>query len=73
MWAEVIRAVSAFEAFDQDNDPHGEHDCAVVDIGGLTIIWKIDYFDQTLLQPSADPANSQVTRRVMTIMLAEEY
>ncbi|WP_352553035.1 hypothetical protein [Mesorhizobium australicum] len=23
-------------------------------MGGLTIIWKIDYFDQTLRQPSAD-------------------
>ncbi|WP_352957170.1 DUF3768 domain-containing protein [Mesorhizobium sp. M1156] len=31
-----MRAVAAFEAFDQDNDPYGEPDCAVVDIGGLT-------------------------------------
>jgi hypothetical protein len=73
VWAEIITAVAKFDAFTPDNDPYGEHDCAAVDIGGLSVIWKIDYYDPTLLHQSDDPTNPEVTRRVLTIMLAEEY
>ncbi|UCI07332.1 DUF3768 domain-containing protein [Mesorhizobium sp. B1-1-8] len=73
VWADVIRAVAAFDAFSQDNDSYGEHDCSVVDVGGLSVIWKIDYFDPTLLHHSDNAADPGVTRRVMTIMLEEEY
>lgn len=45
----------------------------MVDVGGLSIIWKIDYFDRTLLRHAEDPADPLGTRRVMTIMLEEEY
>lgn len=38
----VIRAVRLFAAFDADNDPHGEHDCAVIAVQDQWIIWKID-------------------------------
>lgn len=73
VWAEVIVAVARFDAFTPDNDPHGEHDCAVVDVDGLKVIFKIDYYDPSMLYHSDDPADPQKTRRVMTIMLAEEY
>ena len=73
VWAEVIEAVACFNAFTPDNDPYGEHDCAVVDVGGLRVIWKIDYYDPSRLYHSDDPTDPQETRRVMTIMLAEEY
>ena len=71
---EVIRAVRLFDAFTPDNDPHEEHDCATLTIGPRRIIWKIDYYprDRTR-QADPDPANSAETKRVMTIMLAEEY
>ena len=73
VWADVIVSVAEFDAFTPDNDPYGEHDCAVVDIGPLKVIWKIDYFDPAMLHHSDDPSDPEKTRRVLTIMLAEEY
>lgn len=71
---EVIRAVRLFDAFTPDNDPHGEHDCAIVSAGGERIIWKIDYHPHDRnRQADLDPADPTTSKRVMTIMLAEEY
>jgi len=71
--AQVLEAVAEFEAFGPDNDPYGEHDCASIEVNGKRIIWKIDYYDASLTYGSPDPADPSVTRRVMTVMLAEEY
>jgi len=68
----VIDAVVEFTAFGPDNDPYGEHDCAVVEVSGLTVIWKIDYYDRAYTGLSPDAADPSVTRRVLTIMLASE-
>jgi hypothetical protein len=40
---------------------------------GHTIFFKIDYYDETLSVHSPDAADPAVTKRVITIMLAEEY
>ena len=69
----VVRATSAFDAFTPDNDRHGEHDCASFEVGGVRVMFKIDCYDPTLTYGSEDPADPQATRRVLTIMLAEEY
>jgi hypothetical protein len=69
----VLAAVVAFDGFNPDNDPWGEHDCAVLTVGGRSIMFKIDYYDVTMTAGSDDPADPNATRRVMTIMLAEEY
>lgn len=66
-------AIQAFDEFDDDNDPYSEHDMAGLTIEGHRIFWKIDYYDQNLRFGSQDPANPDVTTRVLTIMLAEEY
>lgn len=69
----ALATVALFSAFDELNDPYGEHDAAVVELGPDTILFKIDYFDRDLRGHSPDPADPMVTERVMTVMLAEEY
>lgn len=69
---EILSCVATFEGFTPDNDPFGEHDCAIVDWGGHRVLFKIDYFDPTLQFHSDDPADPILTRRVMTVMLASE-
>jgi len=32
--------VRAFDAFTNDNDPHGEHDFGAIDEGGVRCFWK---------------------------------
>src|SRR5436190_460495 len=71
--ARVRGAVARFDEFTEDNDPWGEHDCAALTVDGQRIIFKIDYFDRDLQWHSPDAADPDVTRRVLTIMLGEEY
>ena len=71
--AKVTAAVRSFDAFTDDNDPWQEHDCATLDVDGEPVMFKIDYYDENMQFGSPDPAHSAVTRRVLTIMLAEEY
>jgi Protein of unknown function (DUF3768) len=69
----IIKAVSSFDQFTPDNDPHHEHDCAILSVAGHRIMFKIDYYDPTMLHGSDNPSDPKVTTRVMTIMLTEEY
>ena len=71
--AVVMAAVRSFSTFSEDNDPYGEHDFGLVEVAGETLYWKIDYYDQSLQGHSPDPANAELTVRVLTIMLASEY
>lgn len=70
---EILNAIAAFDDFTADNDPHGEHDCALLDWQEERIMFKIDYYDQNLKYLSDNPADPSVTTRVMTVMLASEY
>lgn len=66
-------AVRKFDAFNDDNDPHAEHDFGSFEIEGRQLFWKIDYYDKEMEHGSDDPADPDKTTRVITIMLAEDY
>jgi len=69
----IVKTIAVFDDFCHANDPHEEHDFGAFDVDGHTIMFKIDYLDQNLSMHSVNPADTAVTQRVITIMLAEEY
>jgi hypothetical protein len=69
----ALKAVRDFSAFDAGNDPYGEHDCGALTVEGRRVLWKIDYFDPSMLHHAPDPADREATRRVLTVMFPEEY
>jgi Protein of unknown function (DUF3768) len=71
----AVRAVQAFNSFNEDNDPYGEHDFGSFELDGKKLFWKIDYFEKgSNHQAGAEtPENALTTDRVLTIMLVDEY
>lgn len=69
----IREQVETFTDFTVDNDPHGEHDFGAFTHNGNRVFWKIDYYDPTGHYGSEDPSDPTQTKRVLTIMLAEEY
>ena len=85
----VRELIETYDAFDEDNDPHGERDFGTIyQLGDgywtterprrrederERVFWKLDYYDRDLRFASEDAANPAFTRRVLTIMLADEY
>lgn len=70
---EIWQAVSTFDDFTEDNDPHKEHDFGSFDYQGQKLYWKIDYYDLNLKYHSEDPSDPSKTIRILTLMLAMEY
>lgn len=70
---EVLEKIRSFNTFTRGTDPHDEHDFGAIELGDERIFWKIDYYDKQLEYGSPDPANPEVTARVITIMLSGEY
>lgn len=71
--AELLELVRKFDRFTHDNDPYGEHDFGAIELSDVKYFFKIDYYDLTGAVGSPDPADPTVTKRVMTIMRADEY
>ena len=85
----VRELIETFDAFTEDNDPHGERDFGTIyqlGDGRWTterprvrhdererVFWKLDYYDRDLRFASEDAADPARTRRVLTIMLSDEY
>ena len=85
----VRELIETFDAFTEDNDPHGERDFGTIYqlvCGRWTterprlredererVFWKLDYYDRAMRFASEDAANPAITRRVLTIMLSDEY
>jgi len=70
---EVMCGVREFDNFSEDNDPYHEHDFGSFDHADQKLFWKIDYYSLDLLGGSPDPADSDVTLRILTILLSSEY
>src|SRR5690242_132718 len=71
--ARIVKTIAVYDDFCHANDPYEEHDFGAFEADGHTIYFKIDYCDPTLTRHSEDAADPDVTKRVITIMLAEEY
>lgn len=69
----ILMAVESYDDFAGDNDPYGEHDFGALTVNGHEVFWKIDYYDESMQWASPDPTDPQLTRRVLTIMLALEW
>ena len=68
--AMAIRKVATFADFDEGNDPHGEHDFGSFKLAGHSFFWKIDLYEE----PGVKDGNGEpVVKRVLTIMLAEDW
>lgn len=68
---EVFVGVRDYTDFNEDNDPYGEHDFGSFELGSTKYFWKIDYYTEDL-SGGCDPLDPEC-RRVLTILLAEEY
>jgi len=71
--AQVLLAIRDFDDFTKDNDPYGTHEFGSVQITSETVFFKIDAYDENMEFGSPNPADPEVTQRVMTILLASEY
>ncbi len=69
----ALQKVASFDTFNEDNDPHGEHDFGSFELCSRKFFWKIDYYDKLCECGSDDPTDPMKTTRVLTLMLAEEY
>jgi hypothetical protein len=69
----IVKTISVYDDFCRANDPHEEHDFGGFEAEGVTVYFKIDYYDNDLSCHSPDPTDPGVTKRVITIMLASEY
>ena len=87
--SQVRELIETFDVFDEDNDPHGERDFGTIyqlgdgrwtterprmrDDERERVFWKLDYYDRAMRFASDDAADPAITRRVLTIMLSDEY
>ena len=65
--------VAEFSDFTPENDPHREHDFFSFEHCNRTFFWKCDYYDKEMDGGSENPADPEITTRVGTLMLAEDY
>ena len=72
-WSKLFTRLQAMSGITPDNNPHGERDFGKFRVDDNEVIWKIDYYDLRREYMSPDPSDPDVTQRVLTIMLADEY
>ena len=71
---DLLAAIRAVSEFDEENDPHGEHDFGAIEQDGEKYFWKIDiYADRSCTEGCEDPTDPSQTYRVLTVMQAREW
>jgi len=68
----VLTKVRTYDAFNEGNDPSGEHNIITVEHDGERYLAKMDYYAPDLGHSSDDPADQSKTFRVLTVMKADE-
>lgn len=71
--AQLAQTVAEYSDFNPDNGPHSDHDFGAFEFHGHKCSWKIDAYNRDYSLGSDDPSDLSKTRRVLTIMLAEEW
>ena len=71
--ANIVALVQNFNDFTPDNNPYSENDFGSFDYKGEKILWKIDYYDLNNQYHSENPANPDITNRILTIMTVFEW
>ncbi|MCU1483118.1 MAG: hypothetical protein JWQ19_3904 [Subtercola sp.] len=71
--AALRAALAAFSNWSGDNDPYGEHDFGAFELFGARLFFEIDYYHPDHDAYSTVPSSIELCRRVLTVMLAEEY
>lgn len=70
---EILSKVSNFNDFNSSNAPYNERDFENFKYHNKQILWKIDYYDTDYVYASEDPADIMKTKRLLTILTADEY
>jgi hypothetical protein len=71
--AALRAALASFSDWVPGNDPYQEHDFGAFDLFGERLFFEIDYYHPDHDCHAPDPASIETCRRVLTVMLAEEY
>jgi hypothetical protein len=66
-------AVASYSDWSDGNDPYGEHDFGAFLLFGERLYFKVDYYHPEHDTMAPVPGNVELCRRVLTIMLAQEY
>ena len=69
----LLKKVRNFNDFNKANDPYKQHDFSRIEHNGINYFFKIDYYDPSMEYGSDNPADENITIRVLTIMRADEY
>jgi len=69
----LLERVAQYDDFTFENDPHGWHDFGEVKVNDTRVWFKIDLYDTAYEMGSDRPHDPAHTRRVMTLLLPDEY
>ena len=70
--ANILERIRTYQGFNRFSDPERLHNRGRFEYNDLSILWEIHCFDNELNDESPDPANPELTRRYLLVMLSHE-